>query len=174
MAPKSKQEAVKIASEKAREYMQEINSCAYCTMRALQETFELNDETLLKASGAITGGIGGMADTCGSMISAALMLGSVCGSGRNEGEKTIEKLHYSMDKAREFYEWFRLQKGSVTCNDILTVNAGGVHYDFADRQQIIAAMEAGVLEKCKDVAADNAAKAAEMLWDEIHKKGRRV
>jgi len=173
MPPTSKQQAVKIAGEKTRAYMEDLNSCAYCTMRALQDTFDLQDETLLKASGAITGGIGGMADTCGSMISAVMLIGSVCGCGRNEGDKTIDKLHYSIDKAREFYTWFKEQKGTVKCNDILTANAGGVHYDFTDRDQLIAAMEAGVLEKCKNLAAENAAKAAGMLWEEM-KKGKKI
>lgn len=168
MAPRNKQAAIQTAREKALEAMRETNSCAYSTTRALQDTFDLQDESLLKGSGALTGGIAGMADTCGSMISVALILGSVCGCGRNEGDKTIEKLHYSMDRAREFYEWFKLQKGCTTCNTILNENAGGVHYDFTDRQQIIAAIEAGVLEKCKDVVANNAAQAAGMLWEELH------
>jgi hypothetical protein len=51
---KTKAEAVKTAQEKAYSYMQEINSCAWCTMRALQDTFGLEDETMLKAAGAIT------------------------------------------------------------------------------------------------------------------------
>jgi C_GCAxxG_C_C family probable redox protein len=155
MAPKSKAEAVKTAREKALEAMRETNSCAYSTMRALQDTFDLQDESLLKASGALTGGIGGMADNCGSMISSALIIGSVCGCGRDEGDKTIDKIHYSMDRAREFYAWFKEQKGCTSCGQILTANAGGAHYDFTDRQQIIAAIEAGV-------------------WEELHKKGRGI
>ncbi len=170
MAPKSKAEAVKTAREKARACMEEINSCAWCTMRALQETFGLEDEKMLKAAGAITGGIGGMADACGSMISVAMMLGAVTGAGRYEGDNTIDKLHYSMDLARDFYNWFKAQKGCTNCNMILSANLGDKKFDFTDREQIIAAYEAGALDKCKDIVADNAAKAAAMLWDELHKK----
>lgn len=170
MVPKTKTEAISTAREKAIAYVRETGSCAYSTVRAIQETFDLNDEAMLKASGAITGGIGGMADACGSMIGSCLMVGSVCGAGRNEGLDLIDKLHYVMDKARDFYNWFRQQKGSVRCNDILTVNAGGVHYDFTDRAQIIKAIEAGVLAKCDTVVGNNAAKAAEMMWEEMHRK----
>jgi nucleoside-diphosphate-sugar epimerase len=115
-----------------------------------------------------------MADTCGSLTAVALILGSVCGAGRNEGDNTAEKLHYCMDRAREFYSWFKAQQGFISCNEILIQNAGGIKYDFTDRQDIIRAFEAGVLEKCKDLVRENAGKAAEMLWDELHKKGRRV
>ena len=107
MAPKSKSEAVKTAHDKAYQYMQEINSCAWCTMRALQDTFDMQDDNMLKAAGAITGGIGGMADTCGSLISGALMLGAVCGAGRNDGDRTIgpgkRVLPLVQAKKRQYY-----------------------------------------------------------------------
>jgi C_GCAxxG_C_C family probable redox protein len=172
MTPTSKQQAAKIAGEKARAYMAELNSCAYCTMRALQDTFDLQDEAMLKAAGAITGGIGGMADTCGSMISAAMMVGSVCGCGRNEGDKAIDKLHHSMMQARLFYNWFKEQRGTVNCNAILVGFSGGLYKDLSDPAQFAAAYETGIFDKCKDVAAENSAKAAEMIWEELNKKKR--
>jgi C_GCAxxG_C_C family probable redox protein len=172
MPPTSKQQAAIMAAEKSRAYMEELNSCAYCTMRALQDTFDLQDETLLKAAGAITGGIGGMADTCGSMISAAMMVGSVCGCGRNEGDNALEKLHYSMMRARFIYDWFKHQRGTVNCNEILIGFSGGAYSDFSDPVQFAAAYDTGIFIKCRDVVAENAAKAAELVWDELHKKKR--
>ena len=169
MTPKTKATAVKMAREKALGGLEETGSCAYGTVRALQDTFDLQDEPLLKAASALTGGIGGRAETCGAMIGAVMMLGSVCGMGRNDGDNGLTKLYESMYQAGDFFIWFKAQNGCITCSEILTQNAGGVHYDFTDREQVIAAVEAGVLEKCKGLAQIIAGKAAEILWDELHK-----
>ena len=169
MTPKTKTEAVKMAREKALAKLLETGSCAYSTVLALQDTFDLKDEALLKASGALTGGIGGRAETCGAMIGVTLVLGAVCGMGRNDGDNGIPKLYEAVRQAAEFVKWFRTEKGCVSCNQILIMNANGVIYDFTDPEQLQAAMEAGVLDKCREVVQNTTGKAAELLWDELHK-----
>ena len=165
----TKEEAVNIAREKALATLLVSGSCAYSTVLALQDVFDLRDEALLKASGALTGGIGARTDTCGSMIGAILVLGSVCGGGRNDGDNCIPKMFEAMAQAEKYYLWFKGEMGCVTCHDILTKFAGGGEHDFTDRAQVLAAIEAGVLAKCRPVVQNNAGKAAEMLWDELHK-----
>jgi C_GCAxxG_C_C family probable redox protein len=165
----TKEEAVNTAREKALATLLVSGSCAYSTVLALQDVFDLKDEALLKASGALTGGIGARTDTCGSMIGAVLVLGSVCGGGRNDGDNCIPKIFEAMGQAEKYYLWFKEEMGCVTCHDILTKHAGGVQYDFTDREQLTAAIEAGVLIKCRPVVQNNAGKAAEMLWDVLHR-----
>jgi hypothetical protein len=134
----------------------------------LQDTFDLKDEALLKASGALTGGIGGLADTCGSMIGATLVLGSVCGRGRQDGDDGMPKLGESIRQAADFYKWFKGEKDSVNCRQIVTRYGNGTFYDFGDPEQAKAGMEAGVFDKCIELVQDNAAKAADILWDELY------
>jgi len=134
----------------------------------LQDTFDLKDEALLKASGALTGGIGGLADTCGSMIGASLVLGSVSGRGRDDAEKGMSKLGRSIRQAADFYTWFKGKEGTVNCRDIITRHGHGTFYDFGKPEQARAAWDAGVTQKCIELVQDNAARAAEILWDEIH------
>jgi C_GCAxxG_C_C family probable redox protein len=134
----------------------------------LQDTFDLKDEALLKASGALTGGIGGLADTCGSMIGATLILGSVCGRGRGDD---MAKLQESIRQAADYYIWFKEQMGTVNCRDIVTKYGNGTFYDFGDPAQARAAWEAGVAQKCVELVQNNATKAAEILWDELHPEG---
>jgi hypothetical protein len=137
----------------------------------LQDTFNLKDEALLKASGALTGGIGGLADTCGSMIGATLVIGSVCGRGRDdEGDKGMAKLGQSVRQAADFYIWFKGEKGTVNCRNIVTKFGNGTFYDFGDPKQAKAAWEAGVGQKCVEMVQDNVTEAAEILWDELHEE----
>jgi C_GCAxxG_C_C family probable redox protein len=165
----TKEEAVNIAREKALATLLVTGSCSYSTVLALQDVFDLKDEALLKASGALTGGIGARTDACGSMIGAVLMLGAVCGGGRNDGDNCIPKMFEAMTLAEKYYLWFKQEMGCVTCHDILTKHAGGGEHDFTDRAQVLAAIEAGVLAKCRPLVQNNAGKAAEMMWDELHK-----
>lgn len=136
-------------------------------MLALQETYDLKDEALLKASGALTGGIGGLADTCGSMIGAVLVLGSVCGRGRKDGDKGMPKLGASIKQAADFYKWFKEKEGSANCRQIVTKYGNGKFYDFGIPEQAKAGTEVGVFDKCTKLVQDNVAEAADLIWDEI-------
>lgn len=131
----------------------------------------MKDEALLKASGALTGGIGGLADTCGSMIGATLVLGSVCGRGRDDGDEGMRKLGKSVRQAADYYIWFKGQMGTVNCRDIVTKYGNGTFYNFGDPAQMKLAWEAGVVQKCAELVQNNAAEAAEILWDELHPEG---
>jgi len=129
----------------------------------------MKDDILLKASGAMTGGIGGLADTCGSMIGATLILAAVSGRGRqDEGEKGMGKLGESVKQAADFYRWFKGEKGTVNCRELITGYGNGTFYDFGDPAQAKAAWEAGVAQKCDEQVRMIAAKATEILWDELH------
>jgi C_GCAxxG_C_C family probable redox protein len=138
----------------------------------LQDTFDLKDEALLKASGALTGGIGGLADTCGSMIGAAMVLGSVYGRGHNdEGEKGMRKLGESIRLAADFFIWFKGKQGTVNCRDIITKHGNGKFYNFGIPEEAQAARETGVFDKCVELVQNNAAEAADIIWDELHPEG---
>jgi hypothetical protein len=135
----------------------------------LQDTFDMKDEALLKASGAMTGGIGGMADACGSLIGTGLILGAVYGLGRKDGDKGMPKLGESIKQAGDFYKWFKDKQGVTSCREIVTKFGNGVFYDFGIPEQAKAGTEAGVLEKCNVLVEDNCAKVVELLWDSLHK-----
>jgi C_GCAxxG_C_C family probable redox protein len=141
----------------------------------LQDTFDLKDDALLKASGALTGGIGGLADTCGSMIGAAMVLGSVYGRGHDDaGEKGMRKLGESIRQAADFFIWFKGKRGTVNCRDIVTKHGNGKFYNFGIPEEAKAAWENGVAEKCVELVQDNAAEAADILWDELRGEGGEI
>jgi Putative redox-active protein (C_GCAxxG_C_C) len=137
---------------------------------ALQDTFDMKDETLLKAAGALTGGIGGKHDACGSLLGSTLILGSVYGRGRkDEGDKGIAKIQKSIKQAGDFYKWFKGEQGTATCREIVTKFGNGVFYDFGIPEQAKAGSEAGVVDKCNKLVQDSVSRVTEILWDERHK-----
>jgi C_GCAxxG_C_C family probable redox protein len=168
MTPKSREEAARTASEKARDYMTKYGSCAQSTILALQDTFEMRDDNVFKAAGVMTGGIGGMADACGSLLGASLMFGQVTGRSINDYSNK-DKLGPSMRLTGQLYKWYEKEFGSPTCYDIRTKFGGGVYYEMSVPWQAELAKEARLHEKCTDLAGRTAAKAAEIIWDELHK-----
>lgn len=129
----------------------------------MQDMLDMKDEAVLKASGALTGGIGGKADVCGSLLGASMMLGAALGMGR--GEETMEKMIPSIRKTAEFYDWFVKEFQSAKCRNIVTRFGGGTFYDFGIPEQAEAAAKAGVLAKCDDLIGRAVTKAAEMILD---------
>ncbi len=113
-----------------------------------------------------------MHDTCGALLGSSLMLGLKYGRGREEMDN-LDKLISSLTPVGKLYKWFEKEFGSATCHDIRTKFGGGVYYDTDVPWQAELAMEAGVGEKCGELTAKTAARAAEMLWDAIEeeKKG---
>ena len=123
----------------------------------------MKDESVLKASGAMTGGIGGKADVCGALSGGSMILGATLGMGR--GEETMEKMIPSIMKAGEYYDWFVKEFQSAKCYDIVSRFGNGTFYDFGVPEQAQAAVEAGILEKCDDVIQRSVTKVASMILD---------
>jgi C_GCAxxG_C_C family probable redox protein len=175
MTPKSKASvtrtaAVKTAREQAGKYMKTCGSCSQSTVLALQDAFGLQDENVLKAAAGLTGGIGGLYDTCGSLLGASMMLGVVMGRGYADIEDKAG-LGASMAAAGTLHKWYEKEFGSATCRDICTKFGGGAFYDRHVPWQEALMKEAGINEKCDELAQKTAAKAAEMIWDALYKKG---
>lgn len=128
----------------------------------------MEDNNVFKAAGAMTAGIGGMQDACGSLLGASLMFGAVMGRGIS-GFANKDKLQESVTATAQLYKWYEKEFGSPTCKDIRTKFGGGVYYDYQIPWQAELAKQAGVHEKCVELAGKTAGKAAEMLWDALNK-----
>ena len=124
----------------------------------MQDTFGIKDDTLLKAAGSFTGGIGGQNDVCGALIGSCMMLGAAFGRGRQDD---MPKLRASIMQSGEFYKWFKKEFGSVKCRELLTEFGDGVFYDLHDTSH--AEQVKNVMEKCDLLVEKVAARAAEIL-----------
>jgi C_GCAxxG_C_C family probable redox protein len=174
MTPESKKQTVKKAYDLAFIYAPRHHSCSLGTLLALQEAFEIKEENVFKAASGLRGGIARKGSTCGSFLGASLMLGVMCGSTIEESGAPKE--HYNPEESElpvrlvgELYDWFKTEFGTLTCDEIVA------QY----KQELDAAPDTKGLsnetlldrmhDKCHILCAKTAARAAEMLWDEIHK-----
>ena len=128
----------------------------------MQDTFGIKDDTLLKAAGGFTGGIGGQNDVCGACIGACMMLGAAFGRGRQDD---MPKLGASIMQSGEFYKWFEKEFGTVKCRELLTEFGDGIFYDLRDPSH--AEQVKKVMEKCDLLVEKAAAHAAEIIYEVI-------
>ena len=91
-------------------------SCSQALLSTYGAQFGLNREMALKVSGAFGGGMGRMAETCGAVTGASMVIGLKYGMTRVEDEQTKEKA-YSLVK--EFVDKFKSRNGSIICRELL-------------------------------------------------------
>jgi hypothetical protein len=138
----------------------------------------MRDDSIMKASVGLSGGMGRMSDTCGTLLGACMMLGLKFGPGRKgTGEKPAKAAEWSEESERaylevgKFYKWFEKEFGSVKCRELRTIYAG-VYYDLNSAWQRELSEESGVHEKCNEMVRKSAAKVAEILWYALEEEKR--
>jgi C_GCAxxG_C_C family probable redox protein len=90
-------------------------SCAQAIMAAFAPSFGLDREMALKIASGFGGGMGRLAETCGVVTAAFMVLGLKCGSATTDkqGKETIYAL------VRDFGARFTAIHGSIVCRDLL-------------------------------------------------------
>ena len=138
----------------------------------MQEAFGLKDEGAFKAASGLHGGVGGKRDVCGALLGASLMLGLMFGSSVEESGKPRQphkpgELDTPTRLVGELYKWFKKEFGSVKCRSIQKkhvnqVNAEPDASNLTDMERMHR-----IFDKCNRLSGKTAAKAAEMIYDEI-------
>ena len=91
-------------------------NCSQAILAAYCEQFGLNRELALKVSGGFGGGMGRMAQTCGAVTGAFMVIGLKYGPGSAK-EKGAKEHTYKL--IRKFTKDFKSRNGSVICKELL-------------------------------------------------------
>lgn len=90
-------------------------NCCQAVFSAYARQFELDDETALRIASGFGGGMGRMAETCGAVTGAMMVLGLRFEATSPEREAK-ERIYA---KIREFADCFKARNGSLACRDLL-------------------------------------------------------
>ena len=90
-------------------------NCSQAVLSAYAGQFGLDEETALKIASGFGGGMGRMADTCGAVTGAFMVLGLKYGQPRRIGRPRKGSTH----RIRDFAERFKARNGSLVCRDLL-------------------------------------------------------
>jgi C_GCAxxG_C_C family probable redox protein len=103
-------------SEQAVSRFKEGFSCSQAVLSVFAEQFGLVCETALRISAGFGGGMGRMAQTCGTVTAAFMVIGLKYDSQDPKDKQTKERTYHLV---RQFAEKFKARNGSVTCSHLL-------------------------------------------------------
>jgi C_GCAxxG_C_C family probable redox protein len=101
--------------EEAVAYFKDGFSCSQAIVAAYGPSVGLDRDTALKIASGFGGGMGRLAETCGAVTGAFMVLGLTFGSAASDRE--AKEAVYT--RVREFAERFKARHGSLLCRDLL-------------------------------------------------------
>jgi C_GCAxxG_C_C family probable redox protein len=90
-------------------------NCSQAVFSAYADDFGLDEEAALRIAAGFGGGMGRMAETCGAVTGAMMVLG--LRHGGNTPDREVKERVYA--KIREFADRFKARNGSLLCRDLL-------------------------------------------------------
>ena len=100
-------------------YFKDGFSCSQAVLAAFSESFGLDRETALRVAQAFGGGMARMADTCGAVTGAFMVIGLKYGRINVEDESAKEMTY---EKVQKFVKQFKAIHGSLLCRELLGYN----------------------------------------------------
>jgi len=149
------------------EYEKTYRGCGQCVMGALQDAFDMRDDSLFKA---MTGYAGGGATTgeggCGAYVAGILFLSSLKGRERNNFADPERIRFQTFALARKLHDKFIAEFGCVNCRDI-HIKMFGRPYYLPDADEMRKFDDAGGhTTVCTEVCGKGARWAAELAIEE--------
>ncbi len=96
-------------------------SCSQAVLAAFAETYGLPKDQALKISQPFGGGIARLADWCGAVTGAFLVIGLEHGRTRPDDFESRDRTYNAV---RRFLESFRSRNGQTSCRDLLGCDIG--------------------------------------------------
>lgn len=144
--------------EKIRACLIKSRNCAQTSFAILQEQFDLDGDTVLKALTAFPG-IALRCETCGAVTGSLMALGLIFGREELDDEKGFQR---AVIIARTFCQRFENELGSTMCGDIQK-SKFGQKFDLLDPEQIAVWEAANPIDKCSVVVGTGVRIAAELI-----------
>lgn len=109
--------------EKASKLFLQGYNCSQSVFTAFAYRFDIDDETALKISAGLGGGVGRLREVCGAVSGAAMVIGSLVSATQGDDEEN-KKRNYEL--VREFTDRFTARNKSIICRELLALSANTV------------------------------------------------
>ncbi len=146
--------------------------CAQCTLAAVQDAIDIQDQGLFRAASGLASG-GGLLCTgsCGGYSAGIMMISSMFGRRRENFDNDNDFKYSSFKLARDLNKKFEEKYGSIICGAIHKKIFGRT-YNLLDSEQKKLFEEDGAhTDKCTSVVADAAAWTTEIILTEMKNRG---
>jgi len=153
------------------EYEKTIRGCCQCTIAAIQDALEIQNDAVFRAGSGLTAG-GGISceGSCGGYTGGVMAMSSVFGRRREKWDNDQDNKDCAHDMARALLDKFNHKYGSNICK-MIHRSIMGREFDLKDAQdrETFEALGAHV-DKCTFVVGTAAAWATELILEELLKR----
>jgi len=151
------------SAERAADYFARGFNCSQSVLAAYAKQFGLTEEQALKAAGGFGGGMGRMAETCGAVTGAIMVIGLKFAS-TTPGDIQGKENAYAV--VREFVHRFKGRNVTVLCRELLDC-------DISTPEGIKRAQQEKLIKKCCPKLIQDAAEILDQLIELWHPKESR-
>ena len=140
-------------AERAADYFARGFNCSQSVLAAYAEQFGLTEEQALKVAGGFGGGMGRMAETCGAVTGAIMVIGLKFAS-TTPGDMQGKENAYAV--VREFVHRFKGRNVTVLCRELLDC-------DISTPEGMKRAQQEKLIKKCCPKLIQDAAEILDQL-----------
>jgi C_GCAxxG_C_C family probable redox protein len=140
-------------AERAADYFARGFNCSQSVLAAYAEQFGLTEEQALKVAGGFGGGMGRMAETCGAVTGAIMVIGLKFAS-TTPGDIQGKENAYAV--VREFVHRFKGRNVTVLCRELLDC-------DISTPEGMKRAQQEKLIKKCCPKLIQDAAEILDQL-----------
>ena len=102
--------------DRASELFLQGYNCSQSVFAAFSHRFGVDEETALKISAGLGGGVGRLREVCGAVSGSAMVIGSIVSATKGDDNES-KKRNYEL--VREFADRFTAIHKSIVCRDLL-------------------------------------------------------
>ncbi|MBS3808531.1 MAG: C_GCAxxG_C_C family protein [Desulfobacterales bacterium] len=154
------------AHDYAKRHELESGGCAQCCLAGIFEALGVeNDEGVFMAATGLADGVGLTGDGhCGALSGGVMAIGYFFGRSKKDFGNMKKQLKACI-LAKSLHDAFAEKYGTCRCAD-LQEKLAGRFFNLYDPEEMEAALEAGMPEKCSDVVGETAQMAAHIILAE--------
>lgn len=162
--PAAREQVLQTAFDLAARYEMTNGGCPQTTLSAIFEALDIENDNVFKAATGFADGLGLSGDGhCGALSGGVLAI-SYCFGREKQDFGDMMKLLPANALSKALHARFVAKYRTCRCADIQTAFLGRF-YDLYDPEQMTAAFEAGLLQKCSVVCGETARMATEIILD---------
>ena len=162
---KKRQELLDKAFECGKNYETKNGGCPQCTLAAIFDVLEIENDKVFKAATAFADGVGLTGDGhCGALSGGTLAIGYLYGREKKDFADMMKLVKANL-MARELRDRFVEKYGTVRCYDLQN-KFFGRFYNLYDPAELEAAFKGGMLDTCSTVVGEVAQMTVDIILEE--------
>jgi len=167
------EEMLEAVYQKTKAYELQGGNCAQCSIAAIFEVLGVEDENVIRAATGLADGVGLSGDGhCGALSGGTMAISYFFGRKKEDLGRMGKQIR-ALLLAKKFYEQFVAEFSTCRCHDI-QIKQFGRFFNLYEMEDLKAALQAGMPEKCATLVGKAARMALKIILDEQAKKEKKV